>query len=255
MYKTTFMSLYEELSTLTEDKNKRLTEAATTEDVKELLTDIVKDIDALKSQHPEVTKVFLSQKNENTIIVMTNLTDDADIDAKSEALEKDIVAKAFNGKALDTIGIKYTKGTSKPLRLAYSVVDVDKFTGGNASAEAPAENVKELTMDKVVGLDLLTSEADKQAIGKIVNKINSTALKTVVSGITLTKGADFLAITVSIPEASEDKTVNSIVTAMDSWIKQLGWRCDIKNNAPATSKNDGKLRIKFMPIYKNFFVD
>jgi hypothetical protein len=240
---------------LTEDKNKRLTEAATTEDVKELLTDIVKDIDALKSQHPEVTKVFLSQKNENTIIVMTNLTDDADIDAKSEALEKDIVAKAFNGKALDTIGIKYTKGTSKPLRLAYSVVDVDKFAGGNASAEAPAENAKELTMDKVVGLDLLTSEADKQAIAKVVNKINSTVLKSTISGITLTKGADFLAVTISIPEASDEQTVKSIVSAMASWTKQLGWRYDIKANAPSTSKSDGKLNIKFMPIYKNFFVE
>lgn len=255
MYKTTFMSLYEELSTLTEDKNKRLIEAATPEVIKEILTDIVKDIDALKSQHPEIAKVLLSQKNENTIIVITNLTDDADIEAKSEALEKAIIAKAFNGKALDAMGIKYTKGTSKPLRLAYSVVDVDKFTGGNASAEAPAENAKELTMDKVVGLDLLTSEADKQAIEKIVNKINSTVLKTVVSGITLTRGSDFLAFTVSIPEASKDTTVKSIMTAMDSWIEQLGWRYDIKNNAPTTSKNDGKLSIKFMPIYKKFFLN
>lgn len=250
-----FISLYEKLSSLTEGTKLTEAEDGTTSNVAALIGDIE---DLVKPAHAEITKVIESKKIANTAIIITNLTDEDAIADKGAAIETDIIAKVFNNKKPEDIGIKLTKHDVKPLKISVTISDLNKFSAWyQGSEETPTKTAEttatQLTVDKVKGIDLLTVDTDRKAIEAMVNKINSTALKSVVSGMTITKGADFLALTFVAPEASDETTVKSLVTAVTGWIKSLGWKYSGK--APETSKKDNNLYIKFMPIYKAFFKD
>jgi hypothetical protein len=232
-----------------------LTEATDGDALQNILQALVDDITSeVKSTHSEINKVIISKKSANTIIVMTTLTEDEK--DKGEALKKDINAKVFGNKDLGSIGITFVEGTSMPLRLSYTISDEAKFSAfyngsSDESSETKPVEGTALSVDKVKGIELLESEADKKGIAAIVNKINSTALKNTVSGLTLSKGEDFLAFALTVPATAEEKTITSLMTTVPKWFAAIGWKYSASE--PIKTTKDDVLEIKFKPLYKKFF--
>jgi hypothetical protein len=234
-----------------------LTEATEGDTIQNSLQALVDDINSeVKPTHSEINKVIISKKTANTVIVLTTLGDEAAIKDKGEALKKDIVAKIFDNKDFASIGITFTAGTTMPLRLSYTISDIAKFSAFyNGSSDTSSENTSAagtaLSVDKVKGIELLETEADKKGITAIVDKINSTALKSTISGLTLSKGEDFLAFTVTVPSTTEEKAIASLVDVVPKWFTAIGWKYSASE--PDKTTKDNVVEIKFKPLYKKFF--